>query len=110
MTLNPPPEQQVIDRSRGAVLPVALFMLGDLLRLPAGQEVTAIRIRDNDTAEFLVEGAGLPERKPDCDPQLLSLLFRMEFREGAGGREKRVLAHWEHAPNSEWLVRNWESS
>lgn len=109
MTLNLLPEP-VIDRSRGAVLPVSLFVLGDMLRLPAGQEVTAIRIRDNDTAELLVEGAGLPERKRDCDPQLLSLLFRVEFREVTGGREKRVLAHWEHAPNSEWLVRNWEPS
>ena len=94
-----------IDRSCAGVLDIALPILGHFLRLPAGQEVVDVRMFRNHIA-LLIEGTGMPARTDSPTPVMI--ILQTEFRDRDGGRDRRTMAHWEHAPESPWVIYNWE--
>lgn len=102
-----------IDRSKAAVLVMGPEVIGDLLRLPAGQQVRVSRI-DPMTGDmhFLVEGEGLPVCVEGVEPGRHWIICTHETRPGDGeglGRQSRITAAWDFAPEAKWTLRDWSA-
>jgi hypothetical protein len=105
MLCDPPP----IDRTRAGVLSVNLLCIGNLLRLPEGQQVSAAVVDPiSDTLKFMIEGAGLPQRAEGEMPVPVNLVLTSQVDDAApDGPKYRTTAHWEHDPAQTWVVRDW---
>jgi hypothetical protein len=109
MGIELPPDKPV-DRTRAGVLPVAIPMLGWLLRLPEGNEVTGARVDlDRGVVELLIEGADMPPRLADGAALPVDIICQMDTRlSGVSGRyERQTRAHFAHAPKREWVQMPW---
>jgi hypothetical protein len=104
------PDEPPVDHTRAGVLRVAPVMIGWLLRLPPGNAVTGARFDPlSETVELLIEGKDLPPRLPDGSAQLITILCNTDVRPSAiaDKYERQTRAHFEHAPESEWVQMPW---
>jgi hypothetical protein len=101
------PEPPPIDRTRGGALRIALPVLADLLKLPAGHEIARARVIDRwgrQELEVIVEGGDMPPLAEGKDPQAVQLLV---FQEERVGVDRRRQAAWAHAQDKRWTIWPW---
>lgn len=102
----PPPA----DSAFAGTLDFSPVMLGHLLRLPEGQEITEVRVGPHSQLALRVVGKGLPPLGPDGAPQYVTLMCKQEVRPGdvkKGGMQRRTICWWAHDPGRSWVQSDW---